>query len=490
MMPNSTATKPGTRKLSDVARHLVLPKKIERNGWGRISAQVRALGIQLEAWQDGVGRCAFAQRSDGIYAASVGGVVMSIPRQVGKTFLVGGIAFALCLLKPGTKVIWTAHHSNTADETFESMSAMAQLRKVAPHIRAVRSTNGQQRIVFRNRSRIEFGARERGFGRGKQKVSFLVLDEAQILTESALENMVPSMNRADNPLMFMMGTPPRPQDPSEVFSNKRARALANTSKDTVFIEISADEDADPDDRAQWAVANPSYPHFTPTEAMLRMREAFTDEGFKREALGIWDPESSPQVIDEKSWRDQADPASMAIDRLTLAIDVPPNRKSATVSGAGLRADGNWHVELDEEKSGVDWVIPHIKKRLEKQRYHAVIADEMSGLVEKRKGRHYLVGTDIVVTLAAAEGRDMAIGCAKYHDGIVDGSVFHTDQPQVNAALSVAAKRPLQGAWAWNRKDATSNISPVVSQTLALWGAQKDNVERPMRRTGSRTAVVL
>ena len=139
---------------------------------------------------------------------------------------------------------------------------------------------------------------------------------------------------------------------------------------------------------------------------------------------------------------------------------------------------------------MDWVIPHIKKRLEKQRYHAVIADEMSGLVEKRKGRHYLVGTDIVVTLAAAEGRDMAIGCAKYHDGIVDGSVFHTDQPQVNAALSVAAKRPLQGAWAWNRKDATSNISPVVSQTLALWGAQKDNVERPMRRTGSRTAVVL
>ena len=87
---------------------------------------------------------------------------------------------------------------------------------------------------------------------------------------------------------------------------------------------------------------------------------------------------------------------------------------------------------------------------------------------------------------------MAIACSKYYDGIHDGSVFHTDQPQVNVALSVATKRPLAGSWAWNRKDATSNISPVVAETLALWGAQNEikNVKRPTRRTDSRTAVVL
>lgn len=489
-MPSSAETKSGTRKLSDVARELVLPSGIAINGWPAISKQCLALGIKFEEWQNGIGRAAFAKRADGVYAASVGGVVMSIPRQVGKTYFVGGVAFAVCLLTPGTKVIWTAHHSNTADETFEAMSAMAQQLKVAPHIRAVRSTNGQQRILFRNRSRIEFGARERGFGRGKQKVSLLVLDEAQILTDSALENMVPSMNRATNPLMFMMGTPPRPQDPGEMFTNKRARALDKSSKNAVYIEFSADDDADADDRKQWATANPSYPHFTPEEAMLRMREIFTDDGFKREALGIWDAVGDSRVIDEKSWADQGDQASMAVERLTLAIDVPPGRKSATVSLAGQRFDGDWHVELDEERNGVDWVIPWVQKRMEKNHWHAVVVDEMSGLVETRKGRHFLIGTDILVTLAAAEGRDMAIACAKYFDGIMDGSVFHTDQPQVNVALSVATKRPLAGSWAWNRKDANSHISPVVSQTLALWGAQNDNVQRPTRRTGTRTAVVL
>lgn len=489
-MPKSVETKPGTRKLSDIARELVTPTGIAINSWPRVRDQCKALGITFEAWQDGIGRVAFGKRADGVYAASVGGVVMSIPRQVGKTYLVGGIAFAVCMLTPGTKVIWTAHHSNTADETFESMSAMAQMLKVAPHVRAVRSTNGQQRIVFRNRSRIEFGARERGFGRGKQKVSLLVLDEAQILTDAALENMVPSMNRATNPLMFMMGTPPRENDPGEVFTNKRSRALAGTAKDTVYLEIAAEPDADPDDRAQWAVANPSFPQFTPVEAMLRMRESFTDDGFKREALGIWDAVGDSRVIDEVSWTSRADPASMPTDRLTLSIEVPPGRKTAAVGFAGLRPDGKWHVELDEERGGVDWAIPWVVARASKNRLHAVVVDEMSGLVEKRRDRHYLIGTDVVVTLAGAEGRDMAIACAKFYDGIMDGSVLHTDQPQVNVALSVATKRPLAGAWAWNRKDPTSNISPVVAETLALWGAQNENVNRPTRRTESRTAVVL
>lgn len=144
----------------------------------------------------------------------------------------------------------------------------------------------------------------------------------------------------------------------------------------------------------------------------------------------------------------------------------------------------------ETRKGVDWVVPWVRERAERNRLHAVVVDEMSGLVERRKGRNFLVGTDIVVTLAGSEGRDMAIACAKFFDAVWDRGLRHTDQPQVNVALSVARKRPLGSGWAWNRKDGASDITPVVAVTLALWGAQNDNVERPTRRHGSRTAVVL
>jgi phage terminase large subunit-like protein len=468
------------------------------------------MGVSFDEWQHGIGRIALGKSSDGKYAATIGGVVLSIPRQVGKTFLVGMIVIALCILNPRVTVLWTAHRTKTATKTFQTMQGMVRKKKIRGHLAAgrndgIRTANGEQEIRFRNGSVIMFGAREGGFGRGFDEVDVEVFDEAQILTEKALEDMVAATNQSRQPsgaLLFFMGTPPRPSDPGEEWLGRRNEALeakpesqvVGLSEDMVYVEFSADRDADPDDQGQWAKANPSFPSRTPLESIKRLRKNLKNEdSFKREALGIYDAEDSARVIDEVSWGRVKDPSSMAVERVTLAVDVAPDRSVASVALSGRRADGLWHVELDDQRRGVDWVAPWIKSRAEKNRLHAVVIDEMTGLVEERRGRHYLVGTDVVVTLAAAEGRDMAIASGQFFDAVMESSprVRHTDQPQMNVALSVARKRPLAGAWAWNRKDAESDITPVVAATLALWGAQRDDVERPTRRrTSERTAVVL
>lgn len=482
------------RRLSEVARHVVIPKGIVTTAWPRIEAKAAEMGVTFDAWQSGMGQVALGKRSDGTYAATVGGVILSIPRQVTKTFWVGMISIILCVLAPGLTVLWTAHRTRTATKTFGSLQALVRRKKIWPHVQSIRSTNGEQEIRFKNGSVIMFGAREGGFGRGFDEVDIEVFDEAQILGEKALEDMVPATNQSrqeTGALLFFMGTPPRPTDDGEEFTNRRGKALSGKSKDLVYIEFSADADADPDDREQWAKANPSFPHRTKPEAFERMRENLTDDdSFRREALGIWDATETKRVIDAESWDKQADAASMAIERLTLGIDVNPERTMAAVSLAGMRADGRWHVEMDDHRRGVDWVVPWVKARAEKNRLHAVVVDELSGLVEERRGRHYLIGSDVEVTLAASEGRDMAIASAKFFDGIIDGSLFHTDQPQTNVAVSVARKRPLGAGWAWNRKDANSDITILVGATLALWGAQNDNVKRPSRRSSGRTAVML
>lgn len=502
-MPPRSRTKPGTKKLSEVAKHLVLPSGIVSSGWPAVRAQCLKMGVVHDEWQAGLGRAMLSKRADGLYAAGIGGVLISICRQVGKTFTIGSIIFALCILFPGMKVLWTAHRTRTSDETFKSLSGFARRKLVAPYMLDPRSANGQQEIRFKNGSRILFGARETGFGRGFDDVDIEVFDECQILTQKALDDMVPATNVAKNPLLIFMGTPPKPTDPSEMFTNRRDEALAVKQKqldaglsadcDMVYVEIGADENADPDDRKQWEKGNPSYPHRTTEQAILRLRKILADdESFKREGLGIWDPADSPRVIDEAAWKRAGDAASMPVDRLTLAVDVSPDGKSAAVSLAGKRPDGVWHFELDDARGGTAWIGPWVAGRAEKNRLHAVVVDEVSGLVEERKGRKYLAGTDVVVTLAGAEGRDMAIACGRFFNAIMapEPTVRHTDQPQMNVAVSVARKRPVAGAWAWNRKDATSDITPVVSATLALWGAQKDDVERPTRRRTERAAVSL
>lgn len=218
-------TKGSTRRLSDIARHVVIPEGIVSTGWPAVRDTLAELGITFDDWQQSAAQLILSKDADGFYATTVGGCTLSIPRQVGKTYLIGWIAFALCIIQPGTTVVWTAHRSSTAEETFEGMKSMAQTAKVQPHIERTPDNGSETAIEFVNGSRVVFGARERGFGRGFAELDVVVFDEAQILTERSIDDMVPAQNAAKNALTLMIGTPPKPIDPSEVFEDARRAAL-------------------------------------------------------------------------------------------------------------------------------------------------------------------------------------------------------------------------------------------------------------------------
>ena len=132
-MPTSP-TKPSTPKrsdpkLSEVARHIVIPAGIVTTAWPRVVAKCAELGVTFDEWQHGLGTIALGKRKDGKYAATVGGVVLSIPRQVGKTFFVGMLVIALCLLHPRLTVLWSAHRTRTTSKTFGTMKGITSRKK-------------------------------------------------------------------------------------------------------------------------------------------------------------------------------------------------------------------------------------------------------------------------------------------------------------------------------------------------------------------------
>lgn len=194
----SLKTRSGQPKLSEVAKHLVLPEGIVSTGWPAVKDKLDEFGVTFDRWQEGIATATLAKRADGLYAASIGGVTWSIPRQVGKTFTVGHIIFALCILTPNTTVLWTAHRSRTSDETFADMKGMSKKHRIEPYMDEPINGAGQQTVRFKNGSRILFGARENGFGRGFSQVSIAVFDEAQILSDRAIDDMVPATNSVEN----------------------------------------------------------------------------------------------------------------------------------------------------------------------------------------------------------------------------------------------------------------------------------------------------
>src|SRR5690554_7937752 len=76
-MPATLTARPGTGRLSEVAKYLVRPSGIVSTGWGPVRRRCEALGVGFDPWQDGAGRLILAKRADGRYAATVGGVGVS-----------------------------------------------------------------------------------------------------------------------------------------------------------------------------------------------------------------------------------------------------------------------------------------------------------------------------------------------------------------------------------------------------------------------------
>lgn len=465
-MPRQLLTQTG--KLSDIARHVVVPSGVVTTGWPAVRDTCSGFGVEFDPWQDGAGRLIMSKRADGSYAATVGGVVLSIPRQVGKTFLIGAIVFALCLLFPGLTVIWTAHRLRTASETFLKMQAFAQRRKINPHIAKIVLGSGDEEVGFTNGSRILFGARERGFGRGWDDVDVVVFDEGQILSENAIDDMVPATNVAANPLVIFMGTPPKEGDPSEVFTRKRADALSGEDEDTVYIEFSADQDAEPTDRKQWAKANPSYPRRTNDASVLRMLKNLSDESFLREALGIWAATDSG-VFPPGSWAECMSTESDVKGVPWFAIDVAEDRSWAAIAAAGKStADSSMiHASIVDYRPGTGWVAARAAQLRKKHGGRFVIAASspaISLLSDLKEAR---------VPCIEVTTEEQAKACGKVYDLIVDRRFRHRgDRPELDYAVRHAVKRTFGDAWLFTRRKSSVDISPLVAVVLAADAAYR------------------
>lgn len=488
------STTVSTPTLSEAARHLIYPSGIERSVYPHLEPTLREMGVSYDPWQRGLSTISLGLDAGGKYASTVGGVSASIPRQVGKTFTIGSLVVALCIKFPGTRVIWTAHRTRTTTNTFRSMQSFVKRAKIAPYLAeggGIRTANGEQEITFRNGSLILFGAREQGFGRGFDEIDFLVFDEAQILTIKALEDMVAATNQARHPhgaLIFFIGTPPRPSDPGEMFTAKRKKALDGGLKNGVYVELSAEDDADLDDPKQWANANPSYPTRTPHESMLRLRENLPDDAsWRREALGIWDKiDLHEHPLDPFKWAARAESPTIpegAPDYFSLSIS--PERIGFI--GVAFRGEDVDFVDLaeagrvDDSRRIVEWFA---ERRKGNPRLTVAIdtRDPAAALVNDLRAARIKVN---VTTLS-----DSVKACMGLADAVEDEQIEHVDQPTVREALLVARKKPIGKAGQWEF-DPDDDIAALRAITLARYGLTfKKKRTGEGRRTSNRRAVVV
>lgn len=466
------------RKLADEAKRLyVAPDAdIVSTRYPTLATLTDAEGVKLDAWQEGVAKLILARNKDGKYAFGSGGVGMSLPRQVGKTWLVSRLVFAMSITRANQTIIWTAHHTRTSDETFDHMRSMAQKYPYKRYIKLVRAANGQQTISFNNGSRIMFGSRERGFGRGFDAVDAIILDEAQILSARTLSDLLPTMNASPDPIYIMMGTPPRPMDPSEAFSSRRERAWNETAHKALWVEFGANRTDNPAAKSTWRKANPTLGRRTDLSAIERLQE-LPDADFKREALGIWDDNTGGEIklaISNEDWD------ACIIDRppteqpivTCVGIDMTPDRSTLVVSRArryesgrvlidlyeahDVRADGTqWAIDLVAEHWRTDWAAVMIDAKSPA----ATLIEDFPKSIKVTKTQYSDIGMATGRLLDLAQTHVLAVPPK-------DAGQDLLHQAQQCATLRVMGKA---GLTALQSAGVGEVIAPLVAASLAIHG---------------------
>lgn len=447
-------------------------------------------GLKLDDWQAWYLWGSQSYDATGRWVSFENG--LAVPRQDGKGAIIEARMLGGLFLFEERLLTYTAHEFKTAQEHFHRISALIEgTPRLMRQVHRFRRASGAEAVELRNGNRLRFLARSAGAGRGFSG-DVVFLDEAMILYAAAMGALLPTMSARTNvtvggPQLWYTGTAGHGEQ-ARVFAGVRDRAIAGTDEGLFFAGWEAGEPDDHvgervdfDDREEWRRSNPAL-HVPNArinmEFIERERAALTDDEFARERLCVWGGSGLRSAIDPDVWRGLLDARSRPADAITLAVDVPPEGKRASIARAGVRRDGRVHGEVDT-RPGTTWAVERLAE-LSKKRNAAVVLDGGSRAIS------------LVPALVAAGVQPIVYGtrqvvaaCGGFLDMLDEDKFRHLGQTELNLAVDAARRRKVGDAWAWHRRDTSVDISPLVALTLAVYGLKE---EAPRRKTGRSMAV--
>jgi hypothetical protein len=502
-----------------------VPPKISTRGREAVELAEMA-GLTMDPWEALALDELLGVQDDGRWASKEFGLIAG--RQNGKdVVLEARELFGLFLAEDDELIIHSAHLFDTSLRHFQRVEELIMAspdldRFLVTHKGSVSRSHGKEGFeIIRDgvKRELRFRTRTEGGGRG-WTCDCLIFNEAMILSGVTVGAILPTLSAVPNPQVIYAGSAGMKH--STALGRLRRRGMRGEPR-VSFLEWSAEEcsqfcpeNCEEHDQKRFKVrpgmteeeiirktnrlirsyakANPGWgiriggvndaqQSFEHIEAEKRQMDP---EEFDRERLGLGDwpvEDDAWLVISEAAWKTCADPTSSPVAPVAFAIDMTPDRRYACIVVAGINQDGLAHIEITgadelDHRPGDRWVVARVEELIERWNPCAIVIDrasqagslikdlEKDGSVMKRRGME--------VTCPTA--RDYAQACGWFGSAIMTTNgqpqlLAHRDQLPMTLAVSGAAKRDLAELWAWDRKNTTTDISPLVAATLAVWGFQ-------------------
>jgi hypothetical protein len=440
----------------------------------------RMAGLILDPWQQFVLRHSLGERADGKWAAFEVG--LDVPRQNGKDSTLEARELAGLFLLGERLITHSAHQFDTSlEHFFRLLFLIENTPEFSRRVKRVSRSHGEEGIELTNRQRIRFRTRTKGGGRGFTG-DLLILNEAMELAESAMGALFFTLSARPNPQVWYAGSSVDQEvhENGIVFARVRERGVKGDDPALAYFEWSADCESPADvtaemasDPSVWAQANPGLGIRIAPEHVEKERRSMGVRTFAVERLGIGDwpdtSEDAGRVISRADWEAIAerDESQRIANTPVFAVDVNPDQTWGAVSVAGRRADGLYQCAVIEHARGTGWIVDFCEVLQKQHRRSKFVIDRRGPAAEKIDDLRAAK-----VRLIEANTEDYGRACSGFVSAVSERRVrYPHPQPELDEALAGARKQTMGDAWKWSRRNSDTELSPLVSATLALWAAE-------------------
>lgn len=438
-----------------------LPTPGAPNELAAIELVAAMLKTPLLPWQRFVARVITEKLPDGSYRFPT--VLLTVPRQSGKTTLFRAVLAARCLKKPNRRSFLSAQSGKDARERLFDLADMVSLSAIGSTVTIRRAAEAPQ-IIFSNKSRLRSFAPTAESLHGFT-LSDVLLDE--IFSFSELEGnlllgaVTPAMSTITDKQLLMCSTMGTAES---VFLNqqiKTGRESTHSAKSQVaYFEWALPEGADPMEPDNWIFHPGLAAGLIKTADIQSASETMSRGEFVRAYMNRLTL-NSEALFDLNKWISGKQQLSIPQrSQVAVGFEVSVDRSRSAIVAAWK--DGkNYQVKLLRNGHGTQW-LPDALDRISEGRPLAIGADKHPQ-------------NSVIITELEAESSGAVIqtlttdsyktGCVAFKARIEDGQIQHNGHLGLQGAVAGAQSRPMGESWVVSHRSDPEVIAAIVACRL-------------------------
>ena len=449
-----------------------LPDESRRNMGARVAAVAAMLGTPLLPWQRLVADVATELDAD-TGSFRYDHVVLSTPRQCGKSALVDVIGTFNASLGDDRRIVYAAQTGKDAEDHFKAYTDMLGKSRLRQKVKRCRYSNGNMSAAFANGSTISPMAMTKVAGHGKQ-MDLITIDEAFSLSKEQgdmiNDAILPTMNtRLKHTGVTAQRWTTSTEGTSEsTYFNDLLDSLraGDVPPRTCWFDFGIPSDADPEDLDTIMRWHPAAGRLWYRPQLVDFRSAFEDNvrGFARAFGNRRDMGVSARIISEDLWEAtwcEPSPPTVGVPMaFGVAVDVDA---TGTAIAVALETGGTIRVQLVATLDGTGSAVDEVRRLADT--YHAPVCMDAKG---PATDLHDRLDTGAVEWCQLSATDYLAVG-QSFVSGLENGRIRHATDPELDLSCANSARTWTGDAWRITRRGSMGRTAPLEAAMLAAWG---------------------